>query len=139
MTENTTYPRRDLDTEMNGVEGPYEHWEGDHTALVHVLWSAKNDGLTLERDADEIASMILRSRWRAADLAEHLARGSEKFEYGAARKNSDKVITGGQQDFRDLVRDRPGDFHFVKRGVTDWVGASAHEIPERDLDNPATW
>ena len=56
----------DNDTLQKGIEGPYEAWEGDHTALVHVLWAAKHDGLTLEKDFDTIASMILHSRFLAA-------------------------------------------------------------------------
>lgn len=39
----------DLDTVERGTDGPFENWEGDHTALVHVLWSAKHDGLIAER------------------------------------------------------------------------------------------
>ena len=29
--------RLDNDTRQKGTEGPFEPWEGDHTALVHVL------------------------------------------------------------------------------------------------------
>jgi hypothetical protein len=129
----------DQDTVERGVDGPFQAWEGDHTALVHVLWSAKHDGLTLDKDADAIASMILRSRWLAAERAETAVAASQHTEYGAARNAGDKVITGGQQDFRDLVTDRPDDFHYVKRGVTDWVAASRSEIPPRDSSNPQTW
>jgi len=56
----------DLDTFQRGTEGPLEHWESDHTSLVHVLWDARRRGLSLENDADEIAGMILKSRWLAA-------------------------------------------------------------------------
>lgn len=62
----------DLDTFTRGVEPPFEVWEGDHTALVHVLWSAKHDGLTLEKNDAEIANMIMHSRWLAA--REHAAK-----------------------------------------------------------------
>jgi hypothetical protein len=55
----------DVDTLTKGVKGPFEPWESDHTALVHVLWAAKRSGLSLD-DADEIASRILQSRWAAA-------------------------------------------------------------------------
>lgn len=58
--------RIDVDTFQEGTEPPFEYWESDHTALVHVLWSAKNQGLTLKSDYDEIAHMILNSRWMAA-------------------------------------------------------------------------
>src|SRR5690606_1879434 len=65
----------DRDTRGKGVDGPFESWEGDHTALVHVLWAARHQGLTLDKDADTIASMILRSRFLAARIdaaiAEH--------------------------------------------------------------------
>lgn len=40
-------------------------WDSDHTALVHVLWSARHKGLTLDR-ADELASQIMQSRWMKA-------------------------------------------------------------------------
>lgn len=55
----------DVDTLTKGVEGPFEPWESDLTALVHVLWAVKRAGLTLD-DADEIASRIPQSRWAAA-------------------------------------------------------------------------
>jgi hypothetical protein len=60
---------RDLDTKARGTEGPFEDYESDHTALVHVLWAARRAGLTLEADADAIASMIRRSRYHAALLS----------------------------------------------------------------------
>lgn len=41
-------------------------WHGDHTDLVHVLWSADFAGLTLKDDFDAIASMIMRSDWLRA-------------------------------------------------------------------------
>lgn len=44
----------DLDTYEKGTDGPYEHWEGDHTALVHVLWGAKHDGLIAERPSHRL-------------------------------------------------------------------------------------
>lgn len=63
--------RLDLDTQQKGVEGPFESWEGDHTALVHVLWHARSDGLIpRETDCDDLASRIMRSRWMAAARAE---------------------------------------------------------------------
>lgn len=60
------WPPRDRDTETRGTAGPFDHWEHDHTSLVHVLWAARRFGFTAEENADEIASMILRSRWHAA-------------------------------------------------------------------------
>lgn len=39
----------DLDTIEKGTEPPFEAWEGDHTALVHVLWSAEHDHLIARR------------------------------------------------------------------------------------------
>lgn len=49
-SHGTTYTETlDLDTVEKGIEGPFESWESDHTALVHVLWSAKHDGLVAER------------------------------------------------------------------------------------------
>lgn len=40
-------------------------WRGDHTALVHVLWAAKRDGLTLD-DADKLATFIRSSGYQRA-------------------------------------------------------------------------
>ena len=56
----------DPDTLQDGTSPPFDWWESDHTALVHVLWSARNQGLNLKDNADKIAEMILRSRWMAA-------------------------------------------------------------------------
>lgn len=44
---------------------PIDPWDSDHTALVHVLWDARRDGLTIE-DADRLASKIMQSRWMRA-------------------------------------------------------------------------
>lgn len=60
--------RLDNDTNEYGTTGPFKDYEGDHTALVHVLWAAKRRGLNLEDDADAIANMIMRSRWLAAQV-----------------------------------------------------------------------
>lgn len=43
-------------------------WDSDHTALVHVLWSAQRKGLSIS-DADELASHIMQSEWMEAALA----------------------------------------------------------------------
>lgn len=59
----------DNDTRQFGVEPPFKDWEHDHTGLVHVLWAAKHRGLSLSSDTDEIASMIMHSRWLAAQKA----------------------------------------------------------------------
>lgn len=79
---------QDLDTQQKGTDGPFEPWEGDHTALVHVLWAAQRAGLTLAGDADEIASMILRSRALAARTAaaraDAVERQAEQYDREAA-------------------------------------------------------
>lgn len=54
-------------------DGPFEPYESDHTALVHVLWNAKHRGMTLD-DADEVAELIGRSRWFAAVEADAASR-----------------------------------------------------------------
>lgn len=59
----------DTDTLTKGVDGPFEPWESDHTALVHVLWAVRRAGLSLD-DADAIAERIMRSRWAAAYRAQ---------------------------------------------------------------------
>lgn len=40
-------------------------YDSDHTALVHVLWAAERDGVTI-KDADELASRIMESKWMRA-------------------------------------------------------------------------
>lgn len=65
-------PLTDLDTLTKGLAGPFEPWESDHTGLVHVLWSADHENLTI-KDADQVASMILASRWMAATLDRELS------------------------------------------------------------------
>lgn len=40
-------------------------YDSDHTALVHVLWEARHKGLTLD-DFDDIASLIMKSKWMRA-------------------------------------------------------------------------
>jgi hypothetical protein len=40
-------------------------WDSDHTALVHVLWSAQSRGMSLD-DPDELASFIRQSDYHEA-------------------------------------------------------------------------
>lgn len=56
----------DNDTVQYGLEGPFEPWESDHTALVHVLWHARDKGWTLQDNADDLASLIRNSRFMEA-------------------------------------------------------------------------
>ncbi|WIE80941.1 hypothetical protein [Curtobacterium sp. MCSS17_016] len=56
----------DVDTVQHGTTPPFAYWEGDARALVGVLWSARHNGLTLDADAERIASNILASRCIAA-------------------------------------------------------------------------
>lgn len=84
--------RLDQDTREKGVDGPFEDWEGDHTALVHVLWSAKHDGLTLDKDADAIASMILRSRALAARTAQAIEQHEKDKANAETRARAEAVI-----------------------------------------------
>jgi uncharacterized phage-associated protein len=65
----------DADTVQDGIEGPFNYWEHDHTGLVHVLWAARHAGLTLKANADEIATRIRSSRWFAANSARVLETG----------------------------------------------------------------
>jgi len=64
----------DQDTQELGTEPPFTAWAHDHTSLVHVLWDARNSGLTLADNADEIASLIVQSRWLAARISFEEAR-----------------------------------------------------------------
>lgn len=59
-------PHLDPDTWQKSAEGPFEDWESDFTGLIHVLWSARHQGITIQGEADTVARMILRSRWFAA-------------------------------------------------------------------------
>lgn len=57
---------------MTADDEPIQPYDSDHTALVHVLWAIRREGLTLE-DFDEVASRIMRSRWMRA-VREHVSR-----------------------------------------------------------------
>lgn len=87
----------DNDTREKGTSGPFETWEGDHTALVHVLWAAKHAGLMLEKDFDAISSMILRSRFMAARLAAHDAQ--------VLRDAAAKLHTGEEPEDVEMMPD----------------------------------
>jgi len=90
----------DTDTLANGVEGPFETWEGDHTALVHVLWAAKHAGLTLQSDCDEIASMVMHSRFLAARTALAIADHERQAETAKERALADVELVGDVEDGR---------------------------------------
>ncbi|WP_251153740.1 hypothetical protein [Cellulosimicrobium sp. Marseille-Q4280] len=46
-------------------DGAPKAYEADHTALVHVLWAAKHQGLSLD-DADALASFVRSSDYHDA-------------------------------------------------------------------------
>jgi hypothetical protein len=94
--------RPDGDTLQYGTNPPFEHWESDLTALVNVLWSAAHQGLTLDH-ADEIAHMILGSRWMAAR------------EHQAADAARAAVL--------QLVADQPGIPDYAHEGLLREIGA----------------
>lgn len=50
---------------MSSDRSDFKPWDSDHTALVHVLWSAERGGITIS-DADALASYIMSSRWMQA-------------------------------------------------------------------------
>lgn len=52
-------------TEAGMPDTPIQPYDSDHTALVHVLWAAQREGLTLEK-ADDLAERIMTSRWMKA-------------------------------------------------------------------------
>lgn len=87
----------DLDTASKGTTGPFEAWEGDHTALVHVLWSARRAGLTLAEDTDEIASMICRSRFLAARTANAIDAERHARALAELRAAVDKETANAEQ------------------------------------------
>lgn len=47
------------------ADEPIRPYDSDHTALVHVLWAAESDGLTLKQ-ADALAARIMQSQWMRA-------------------------------------------------------------------------
>lgn len=83
----TTDSAIDPDSYFKGLDGPFDYWEDDFTALVHVLWSAEHHGLTLQGDAEEVARTILRSRWLAASKA----RAAAQEDSGSAARPHDAV------------------------------------------------
>jgi hypothetical protein len=50
---------------MLGAQSDIQPWDSDHTALVHVLWQAEHNGLSLDRP-DDLAQHIMTSRWMQA-------------------------------------------------------------------------
>jgi len=68
QTAGSTNLTVDDATREKGNAPPFSPYEGDLAALVHVLWDAKNAGLTIAENADEIAVMITRSRWLSARI-----------------------------------------------------------------------
>jgi hypothetical protein len=95
----------DADTLDKGTDGPFQDWEGDHTALVHVLWHAKWDRLDLLDEAEVLADRIVRSRWLAAARAEdeinaELTAGRGPFA------PEDASLTALAEVLRDCARER---------------------------------
>lgn len=60
----------------------FRPWDGDHTALVHVLREARNKRLSLSADDDQeqLAEMILNSHWLAAREAHAATRAQEAYD-----------------------------------------------------------
>lgn len=69
-----------------------EPWDSDHTALVHVLWSAQHAGITID-DADELAAHIMRSKWMKAVRLHALEKAADDAleEQRADRQESAEV------------------------------------------------
>jgi hypothetical protein len=57
-------------------EEEIQPWDSDHTALVHALWAAQREGLTV-READALASRIMQSKWMRA-VRQHAAEPRRK-------------------------------------------------------------
>ena len=89
--------RLDKDTREVSTGDPYEVLEGDHITLVRVLKLARHDGLTLENDADAIATMILRS-------GALTGRGNEQLRVDAAAliEEAEAHERTAKDSFRDL-------------------------------------
>lgn len=140
---------RDLDTIEKGTEGPYEYWEGDHTALVHVLWSAKHDGLIAERPSHELpldraifdrmfGDISDRTRLKRADLIADLRAILDQF---------DPEVTDGAPGAKRLDRDEVDeDKRHESSGIdttasmimrSRWYAADQHQAIERDRKKQA--
>lgn len=75
VEQSVRHDELDLDTATKGLEAPFDPWEHDHTGLVHVLWDAQRQGLTLDTNADALASLIMSSRWLRANRELEADRG----------------------------------------------------------------
>lgn len=95
--------RLDQDTRQKGTEGRFEYWEGDHTAFVHVLRRAKRSGLTLEKDFDAIATMLLRSRAMAARIAQAIEKHEKDTANNQLRANAESAIAEAEAHERNAV------------------------------------
>lgn len=68
-----------MSSQPNSNGAPFRPWEGDHTDLVRLLNAARAKGLSLmSSDADELAEMILASRWLTAREAHAVTRAEEQ-------------------------------------------------------------
>jgi hypothetical protein len=105
----------DLDTYQKGANPPFDYWEDDHTALVHVLWAARRQdvlGAMHINNCDEIASRIMRSRWHVTVRAEGvLPEGSNGGAHSSLGALTDALqalaadgILPADADLRNLAR-----------------------------------
>lgn len=70
-------------------------WKADHTALVHELWAARHEGLTLD-DADTLARFLRRSRYQWA-VQERCAAGEPPMEF-RDEPGEHTYLTGPERD-----------------------------------------
>lgn len=91
----------DIDTIEHGTTPPFAYWEGDHRALVGVLWSAHHDHLDLTADAARIASNILASRCIAA-VRHQMAEGNPSMR---GFTNEADGFTGSADELAQVLRD----------------------------------
>ncbi len=116
----------DLDTRTKGTDGPFEAWEGDHTALVHVLWHAHHEGLTLEKDFDTIATMVMQSRFLTAHTAAAIDRDRVARAMAALRTEVDRIITEAERHEASATDERARETDAAGRG-DDAEAARLHE------------
>ena len=100
---------RQLD-QLNYLTSDLAHkpWHGDHTDLVHVLWGQTVNGANIAGDdADQIASAIMNSQWKAA--AEHHAGVAHRERLAAIRRLYDdtcaRTVYGCSDDLELFLAD----------------------------------
>ena len=94
----------DHDTAEWGTASPFQCWEGGRSALAMVLLDAHRMGLNLADHTDDVAGMLLRSRWFAAATHASAAVDHTRAEAGGRNGLAEAFTPGMRVDSVDRSR-----------------------------------